>query len=336
VSVGIADIANCVPDQRLTNAELLRDFPGSDSERLVSRTGVSERRIAEEDQTALDLAERACRMLIEKGSVGVGEIDAIIFCTQTPDYVMPPNACLLHGRLNLGSSVMAFDTSLACSGYVYGLQIARGLVSAEAARTVLLVTGDTYSRLIGRRDRSTRGLFGDGAAVSVIRHQATTGTIKDIVCATSGAEGRRFWIPAGGTREPLTAAALAAEAEAPENERPRTKIQMDGFGVLSFFSSVVPKTVAELLQRNAMTTADIDLFVFHQASRLALESLQRKLAIDDRRFVIDMDTMGNLVSASIPVALERARAAGRVKAGSRILLCGFGVGLSWGAALLQY
>jgi 3-oxoacyl-[acyl-carrier-protein] synthase-3 len=328
MTIGIAGIEYRLAAGAECNADLSVDFPHTNLEQLVKRTGVLKRSIAAPGETALDLAETACRRLMQNHAAACGEIDGLIFCTQTPDHVMPPNACLLQARLGLPTSIMAFDITLACSGYIYALQIARSLVAAGAARTVLVVTGDTYSRLIDRQDRSTRALFGDGAAASLVCGGAAA-TIVDALCATDGAQGKRFWIPAGGAREP-------ANNEAGTDAARRSKIHMDGFGVLSYFTAVVPDLIARLLERNRLTIGDIDLCVFHQASRVALEALQVKLGIANDRFVLDMQDFGNLVSASLPVALVRAQQAGRIRPGARVLLCGFGVGLSWGAALLQY
>lgn len=336
MSSGIVDIDYALPDLVETNAELARDFPETDLKQLEQRTGVASRHVAAPHQTALDLADAACRKLIAKGALIPAGVDALLFCTQTPDHVMPPNACLLQSRLGLPTSIMAFDITLACSGYVYALQIARGLIACGSARTVLVVTGDTYSRLVDRSDRSTRALFGDGATASVLQADAPTGNIQDVICATDGSQGRRFWIPAGGVREPMPGLPLQSSVAGGRTKPAPDKIHMDGMGVLSFFAATVPRLVSDLLVRNSLAIDDIDLFIFHQASRLTLEALQKKMKISSDRFVIDMNDVGNLVSSSLPVALKRAQAAGRVKAGARVLLCGFGVGLSWGAALLQY
>ena len=230
---------------------------------------------------------------------------------------------------------MAFDLDLGCSGYVYGLSIAQGLMTNGASQKVLLVNGDTYSRLIHPGDRSTRCLFGDGASVSVIAPSSDERGILDIRLATAGKAYERFIVRAGGARQERDATTCVPRADRSGNLRSDDNIVMDGFGVLSFFNSALPVAVTELLTAHDRTVADVDLFVFHQASQVALESLENLLRIPHDKMLYDLAETGNLVSASIPVALQRAQERGRVKPGALVVLCGFGVGLSWGTALLR-
>ncbi len=331
----IEAIASAFPARRVTNEEWKREFPDWDFVHLEKRTGVLRRWVAGPDETALDFAEAACRKLVDQGRWPAEGPDAIVFCTETPDYAMPPNACVLHGRLGLPAEVMALDITLACSGYVYGLQLARSFIAAGTARRVLLATADTYTRYIHPRDRATRCLFGDGGAVSLIGPSPDGRGIVDVQCATSGRHYEKFIVPAGGMRTARSAGTTVETTDRSGNVRTAEHINMDGFGVLSFFNSVVPPAVRGLLARNRMRLEDVDLFVFHQASQIALDSLRKALAIPEEKMVYDLAETGNLVSASIPVALERALASGRAREGSRALLCGFGVGMSWGVALVD-
>jgi 3-oxoacyl-[acyl-carrier-protein] synthase III len=333
--IAIEAIASSFPAGRLTNDQLRSRFPEWNFDRLEKRTGVVQRPVAAEGETALDLAERACGELAARGCLRPDEIDALIFCTQSPDYIMPPNSCLLHGRLNLKPEALAFDINLACSGYIYGVQIAAGLLWSGAAKRVLLATADTYSRYIHPGDRSTRSLFGDGGAVSILSSSGQGHRIVDIQCGTSGKNYCKFIIPAGGSRLPRSADTARETTDESGNVRTQEHIRMDGMGVLSFFNATVPASVKAILARNGLSIDDVDLFVFHQASQLALESLRSALSIPADKMVIDLADTGNLVSASIPVALNRALASGRAKPGQTALLCGFGVGLSWGTALVN-
>jgi 3-oxoacyl-[acyl-carrier-protein] synthase-3 len=308
--------------------------PEWDWDRLEERTGVFSRYLAGPSETALDFAVAACTKLAAGGQLQADAIDAVVFCTQTPDFIMPPNACLLHDKLDLGPDVLAFDISLACSGYIYGLQIARDLI-AGGARSVLLATADTYSRLIHPDDRATFCLFGDGGAVSVIGPAADGTGIVDIRCGTSGKHANRFIVPAGGARVPRSAETAVVRRDRGGNLRTAEHITMDGMGVLSFFNSLVPDEVRRILVDNNLTADDVDWFIFHQASRVALQSIRRALAVPDRKVIEMLAEVGNLVSASIPVTLERAQADGRIRPGQLLLLCGFGVGLSWGTALVR-
>ncbi len=334
MNVCIEAIAYALPAKVLTNDQLRAEHPEWDMDRLEPRTGVLARHIAAEGETALDLAERACDHLAATGKLARETIDAVIFCTETPDHPMPPNACLLHHRLGLRSDVPAFDITLACSGFVYGLQIADSLIKCGVARRVLLATADTYSRLIHPGDRATRCLFGDGGAVSLIGPSPDRRGILDIRCGTSGGKGDRFMVRAGGARLPRSAATAVETTDNSGNVRTAEHIAMNGISVLSFFNTMVPREVDVILRRNRLTADDVDLFIFHQASAAALDGLQRALGLPTNKMVRDMAMIGNLVSASIPVAMQRAIEAGRLRPGQTVVLCGFGVGLSWGTALV--
>jgi 3-oxoacyl-[acyl-carrier-protein] synthase III len=333
--IAIEQIACSLPEKCLTNDELRAAFPEWDFERLEKRTGVLRRQIAADGETALDFAVRASQRLIDDGKLLPQDVDAVIFCTQTPDFVMPPNACLLHGRLGLKPGTIAFDITLACSGYIYGLQLGASLIQSGAACKVLLATSDTYTRYIHPGDRATRCLFGDGGAVTVLAESTNGSGIRDIRCGTSGTHYEKFIVKAGGMRVPRSADTSRETVDRSGNVRTPEHIQMDGLGVLSFFNATVPRCVRDILQANGLTMDDIDLFVFHQASQLALDSLTSALNIPRHKMVYDLEETGNLVSASIPVALSRALERERASRGQLALLCGFGVGLSWGAALVK-
>jgi 3-oxoacyl-[acyl-carrier-protein] synthase-3 len=319
----------------VSNDDLRREHPDWEFDRLEKRTGVFTRYIAAENETALDFAVRACDQLEAQGELRKDEIDGLIFCTQSPDYIMPPNSCILHGRLGLSAHVMALDITLACSGYIYGLQLADSLIRSGSARRVLLATADTYSRYIHPGDRATRCLFGDGGAVSIISESTKGRGISDIRCGTAGRHHEKFIIPAGAMRQPRSKDSSCAKVDRSGNVRSAEHIKMDGIGVLSFFNATVPCAVKEILAGNNLSLADVDLFVFHQASQIVLDTLRGALQIPQEKMVYDLAEVGNLVSASIPVALKRAFDAGRAQPGQLALLCGFGVGLSWGNALVE-
>lgn len=335
IRVGIEALAYALPSSVLTNEQLKQDYPDWDFERLGKRAGVFTRHIAAKDETALDFALWACEQLESDGALRKEEIDALIFCTQSPDYIMPPNSCLLHGKLGLAANVMAFDITLACSGYVYGLQLADSLIRSGSARRVLLATSDTYSRYIHPGDRATRCLFGDGGAVSLISAAQNGRGIRSIRCGTAGRHHEKFMIPAGGMRQERSAETCRITTDRSGNTRTAEHIRMDGLGVLSFFNSTVPCAVKEILAANQLQLADVDLFVFHQASQIVLDTLCTALEIPHEKMVFELADVGNLVSASIPVALKRAFDRGQARHGQLALLCGFGVGLSWGTALVD-
>jgi len=333
-NVVIGEIGVALPENVVSNDDLRAAYPDWDFDRLEVRTGVMSRHIAAPDETALDLAVAACGALKDSGALD--GIDGLLFCTETPDYPIPSNACLLHGKLELPQHVLALDINMGCSGYLYSLQVARSLIVSGAASRILLATADTYSRLINPGDRSTRVLFGDGAAVSIIT--AADNDEAGILDISLGSEGKfhdRFMVPAGGARRPLDDSTAIETADKSGNIRTPADITMEGFQVLSFFNGVIPKHVRGLLDANDLMLDDVDLFVFHQASQVALDSIARALKIPGEKLVNKLATTGNLVSASVPVALQMAREDGTAKPGALAILCGFGVGLSWGTALVR-
>ncbi|MFA5865485.1 MAG: ketoacyl-ACP synthase III [Phycisphaerae bacterium] len=331
----IKDIAYHLPETLVSNDQLRRENPSWDMNMIAEKTGVYQRYIAQEKETALDLARVACQKLFGQHKNLQTQVDGLIFCTQSPDHIMPPNSCILHKYLDLSEDVMAFDLNLACSGYIYGLGLAQGLISSGLATNVLLVTGDTYSKYIHKMDRSSRVLFGDGASASWIMRSDSEQGILDIQCSTSGKYYDKFIIPAGGCRLPKSAESAVLKFDNNGNGRSLDNIHMDGMGILAFVNSKVPKQIQSILMRNALTLDDIDLFIFHQASKMALDSLIRLLKIPPEKVVQNLAEVGNTVSTSIPMCFKFAMDSGRISQGSKILLCGFGVGLSWGTVIIQ-
>lgn len=331
----IKAIAYELPQRIVDNDELHRENPAWEMARVEARAGVLRRHIARDDETALDLSIAACEKLFAEHPQAKADVDAIVYCTQSPDHVMPPNSCLLHGKLGLSESVLAFDFTLACSGFIYGLAISRGLLLSGAAGNVLLVTADTYSKYIHPGDRGARVLFGDAAAVTWLGLSAAGDGISDIQCATSGKDGGKFMIPAGGSRLPRSEKTGQPVTDRSGNVRTPEHIHMDGLGVLSFFNSRVPGHVRGILERNQLTVADVDLFVFHQASKVVLDYIIGALKIPPEKAPCNLRDIGNTVSASIPIALKDAMDHGQASPGQTVLLCGFGVGLSWGSAILE-
>lgn len=333
-TVELVDVTYALPESELTNERLAREHPDWNLARLGRRTGVEARRIAAPDETALDLAVEAARQLFAAHPEARESIDAVLFCTQSPDYVMPPNSALLHAELELRESVFALDFTLACSGYPYGLAVARGLAAAGTASSILLVTGDTYSKYINPGDRSARVLFGDGAAVTWLIASDEPGVI-DVSAGTVGSEAAAFRVPAGGCRVPRSPETAVARTDAFGNVRSAEDLHMDGRAVLEFVRRVVPPDVRSLLSRNGLAVEDVDGFIFHQASALALDLIDTELGIRPERSYRNLARVGNTVSSSIPMALADALSEGAISRGDLVVLSGFGVGLSFGSALLR-
>jgi 3-oxoacyl-[acyl-carrier-protein] synthase-3 len=335
--IAINDIAVALPSQVQTNEELFEGVPKNQRILLARHTGIQCRHIATEEQTALDLGEEACRKLFDAHPELAEQIDTLIFCTQSADHIVPPNACILHGRLGLHTSVAAFDLPHACSAYIYAIQLARGLVAAGTATHVLLVTADTYSKFIHPLDRSTRLVFGDGAAATWLGTADSGRGVLDVLCGTAGEQFDRFLIPAGGCRQ-LLSDSLRKQEQRDSNGNVRTpaNIHMQGHEILSFVSSRIPTHIRELLDRNELGVGAVDWIVFHQASSVVLDTLTKLLAADPGKVVRHLERVGNTVSASIPMALRATLDDGLIRPGQLVLLCGFGAGLSWGSALVRW
>ena len=333
----ISQVACHFPENVLGNEELAELYSGWTAQSIEKKLGVRTRPIAGEDETSADLAVLAGQKLFERGDCSAGDIDFVIFCTQEPDYLLPPSACLIQDRLGIGQTAGAFDFNLGCSGFVYGVAMARGLVETEMADNVLLLTANTYSKLINRLDRVTRPLFGDAAAATWIRRvdsePASGPTIGPFVFGTDGSRGDLLIVPAGGRRLPCSPRTAVEHTDSNGGVRSEDQLCMNGQGIFSFAMDTVPRLVEDLLEKAGMTRNDVDLFVFHQANKFMLEALRDECGIDRERFVVDLADRGNTVSNSIPVALYDSWNAGLLKPNSRVMLVGFGVGLSWAGAM---
>jgi 3-oxoacyl-[acyl-carrier-protein] synthase-3 len=328
----LLDIAYHLPEAVVTNDTLQRQHPDWRVDQAEKKTGVFARHVAGTDETAYDLALVATRKLLAKHPELADKIDAILFCTQSPDHLMPSNAFLLHRDLDLGQNVLALDYNLACSGYVYGLMMASAFIKIGMASNVLLVTADTYSRYLDENDRSTRMLFGDGASVSWIGDAAgftgepLIGSFEDFQCASDGKGWDKFIIKSGANRQPVSQKTAADY---------RDTIEMNGLHVLNLVNDRVIRQIFALLRKHALEPTQIDQFFLHQASGLALDSLGKKLKVGDDRLFSNLPNLGNTVSSSIPILIKDYFSQASLTKGSRLFLCGFGVGYSWGSLLAR-
>lgn len=333
----IRAIAYHLPESVLTNAQLAREFEGWEEEKILAKTGIVSRHVASASECASDLGDAAARKLFDTGACMPADVDFLLFCTQSPDHFLPTTACLLQDRLGLPTSCGAIDLNQGCSGFVYGLALARGLVENELARNVLLVTADTYTKFINPRDRSTRTLFGDGAAATLVAPAAVEGDfIGPFVFGTDGRGAPHLIVPAGGARTPHTVATALERKDTSGNWRCDDNLFMNGGEVFAFTLAAVPAVIRRLLEKTGLALDDVDQFVFHQANRFMLERLRDKLEIPPEKFAIELEDTGNTVSASIPIALDRCVQRGVVRPGDRVLIVGFGVGYSWAAALIRW
>jgi 3-oxoacyl-[acyl-carrier-protein] synthase-3 len=328
-------LASYLPETVLANEALAALYPGWTPEKIVEKTGVRERRIAAPGETAGDLAYRAARKLFERGGVAPGDIDFLLFCTQAPDYILPTTACVLQERLGLPTSCGALDFNLGCSGFVYGLALAKGLIETGAANRVLLLTADTYSHYIHPADKSVRTLFGDGAAATLVEAvEADQPMIGPFVFGTDGRGAPNLIVATGGARQARSAQTSVATEDESGNVRAPDNLHMKGAEIVSFTLKAVPAAIERLLADARLGLDDIDLFVFHQASAFILEKLRKKIGIPPERFALALETCGNTVSSTIPIALES-----HLKdppGDRRAMLVGFGVGYSWAATCVRF
>ncbi|MFH0907925.1 MAG: ketoacyl-ACP synthase III [bacterium] len=325
----IRDVEYVLPERDLTNEALTGMFPDWPVEKIARMTGIRHRRISGPDEFTSDLAVRAAEKLFSKGGVGANDIDALMLCTMTPDYQFPATACLVQTRLGLPKTCNAFDLSMGCTGYIYGLGLAKGLIETGQVRNLLFITSDTLTKILRPDDKGTRTIFGDGAAATWLTgvpgdadfigpfDYGTSGSIKTMAAVAGGMRG--------------SARRLAGIPWATEDYA-----FMDGPEVLNFTIDVVPGAVTRALDRAGLRLEDIDLFVFHQANKYMMEYLRQKMGIPKERFSVQIDFSGNTVSSTIPIALTAEREAGRLKDGMRLLLVGFGVGHSWATTVVRW
>lgn len=325
MQAGIWGVGAAVPERVLTNADLEAMVDTSD-EWITTRTGIKERRIAPEGMATSDLAVQAAERALASAGVAAAELDLVIVATITPDMFFPATACLVAERLG-ARGVPAFDLSAACSGFIYGLDLASQGIKTGRYRRVLIVGAELLSRVTNFNDRSTCVLFGDGAGAAVLGPVAPEYGLLGAHLGADGAGGDKLCIPGGGSRQRLTDEAL---------ERGDQYIHMAGNEVFKFAVRIMGEAAARVLEQAGLTPADIDLLIPHQANIRIIEAAQRRLDLPPERVFVNVEKYGNTSAASIPLALAEAVEGGRVKDGDVLVLVGFGAGLTWGAAALRW
>ncbi len=336
--VQIGGVVTCVPPLEKCIDDEIDLFGGNEKQiaRLKKTIGLDRRRVVESGTTAADLCEAAAVRLFEGAGLEAESIDAMIFVTQTPDYSQPCNAAVLHGRLDLPKSCAALDVNLGCSGYVYGLWLAHMMVGAGGCERVLLLAGDTISRIVNPKDRAVAPLFGDGGSATLIRRSEVE-TNAWFSLETDGKGFDKLIVPAGGQRTPSSAETRSEVTDEGGNVRSSENLFMDGAEIFNFSIVEEPKAVREVVEYAGLDFDAVDYFVFHQANRYILSNIAKRLKIDLAKVPMQtVERYGNQSSASIPSAL--CGELGDVLRGSkpqRLLLSGFGVGLSWASVILD-
>lgn len=326
----IKAIAYYLPEKVVTNEQLVEEFPEWSVEKIAKKVGINERHIAAEDETAGDMAFRAAEKLIAENKVDKSTIDFVLLCTQSPDYFLPSTSCIIQSRLGLPTKCGAFDFNLGCSGYEYGLAVAKGFIMSGVAKNILLLTAETYNKHIHPKDKGNRTIFGDGASASLISTEGFA-KIGEFVLGSDGRGFDRLIHKTGALRhyQPMN------DYHEDENGTPFSSdhLFMDGKAIFDFTSDVVPPMIEETLQKNNLIADDVDLYVFHQANKYMINYLRKLMEIDKDKFYVFMETVGNTVSSTIPIALCEAQKEGRLH--GNIVLAGFGVGLSYGAVVIR-
>jgi 3-oxoacyl-[acyl-carrier-protein] synthase-3 len=337
MKAAIRAIEYYLPASVVTTSQLAAEFPEWSVEKIDQKTGITCRHIAAPEECASDLAVAAAEKLFASGVARPSEVDYLLLCTQSPDYFLPTTACLLQDRLKIPTQAGALDFNLGCSGYVYGLGLAQGLIESGQARQLLLITSETYSKFIHSRDKSCRTIFGDAAAATLLTAvDEPAPRIGPFVYGTDGRGAENLIVPTGGLRRPRTPESAAPQVDSSGNIRSQDNLFMEGTEIFNFTLRIVPATVDKLLALAGRLRDDIDLYVFHQANRYMLDHLRKRLRIPEEKFLVKMDHCGNTVSSTIPIVLKHAQEEGVLGPDRLVMLVGFGVGYSWGAALVRW
>lgn len=322
----IGPIAVQFPSRIETNAQLHQEFPEWDIPLIQEKTGIESRYVAAPGQTSSDLAVEAAQKLFTQHGVDPGSIDYVLLCTQTPDYVLPTTACLVQDRLGIPTTAGALDFNLGCSGFVYGLSLAEGLIQSRQAKRILLLTAETYTKLIDREDRSLRTIFGDAAAATLV-DAGDEPTLSAFHFGTDGSGADTLLVGDGGARP-------AEDAIRPRHrKRWKSRLYMDGPSLMNFTVAAVPTLIQQILERGALTMADIDYLLLHQATSKMLVQLRQTIGVEEKRLPIRLQHCGNTVSSTLPILIHDLRSTGELQKGMRSVMVGFGVGWSWAGCI---
>jgi len=325
----ICPIAIYLPEKLESNDDLQRQYPTWDMDLIFAKTGIAQRHVAEPHECASDLGVRAAQKLFAAHDIDPASIDFLLLCTQAPDYPLPTTACLMQQRLGLRTSCGALDFNLGCSGYVYGLSLADGLIRSGAAKRVLLVTAETYSKYIHPEDRSLRTIFGDAGAATLLE-SVDRPTLSAFQFGTDGSGADTLLVNRGGARR-------AEDAHQPRHrQRWKSALYMDGPSLINFTVGAIPKLVESILSAARLSMEDIELFLFHQATFKLLEQLRERMSLPEERLPIVLRDYGNTVSCTLPIVIDHMRRAGRLQSPTaHQMLVGFGVGWSWAGCVWQ-
>lgn len=329
----IKAISYYLPEKIVTNEELVKEFPEWSVEKVAKKVGVNSRHLAGENETAGDMAEKAARKLFEEYNISPNEIDFLLLCTQSPDYFLPSTSCVLQHRLGIPTSAGAFDYNLGCSGCIYGMAVAKGLISAGIAKNVLLLTAETYNKYLHPSDKSNRSIFGDGAAACLISTEGFA-EIGKFSLGTDGSGADKLIVGTGASRHKEKTGAYMEDEEG--HIRYDDYLYMNGSGIFNFTLDAVPQMINDILAKNGIEKDNIDYYIFHQANKFMLNTIRKVCVLPKDKFYINLEETGNTVSSTVLIGLKDCIDNGLIKKGDKVMVSGFGVGLSWGGTLLSF
>lgn len=329
----IKAISYYLPETVISNEDLVNEFPEWSVEKIAKKVGVDSRHVAADNETAGDMAEKAARKLISEYNISPETIDFLLFCTQSPDYFLPSTACILQDKLGIPTTAGAFDYNLGCSGCVYGLAVAKGLITAGIANNVLLITSETYNKYLHPTDKSNRSIFGDGAAACLISTDGFA-EIGEFVLGTNGSGADYLIVKTGASRQKSPSGCSVIDEEG--HTWYDDYLYMNGGAIFNFTLDTVPAMITNLLEKNGLTKEQIDYYVFHQANQFMLSTLRKICVIPKDRFYINLTNTGNTVSSTVMIGLKDCIEKGIIQKGMNVMISGFGVGLSWGGTVLSF
>jgi len=331
--VGITAMSACVPSQIFSNRDLGYLIPEEEIEKTIVNIGIEERRIAPSNVTASDLAYKAGKKLLEDNQIDPNSIDVLLFMSQTGDYRIPATSTILQHRLGLSKNTCCIDLSLGCSGYVFALSTAFAYASVQGVNRVLLLDGETFSKIVNRKDKVDWPLYGDGATATLVEKgnfEPSTFILK-----SDGSGEDAVKIPGGGMRNLITMDGLKETMREDGNIRNDLEVYMDGMEVFNFAMSVIPKSVKEIVSITNTTLDDIDWLVFHQANKFMTDFFAKRLKFNMEKVPYCIHKFGNTSSTSIPLTIV-SELKEKLRTGSKVVMCGFGAGLSWGTARIVF
>ena len=329
----IRAISYYLPQSVLTNADLVAEFPEWNVSKISHKVGVEFRHLSAPNETAGDMAEKAARKLFAEYNVNPSEIDFLLLCTQSPDYFLPSTACVLQSRLGIPSRAGAFDYNLGCSGCIYGMAVAKGLISAGIAENILLLTAETYTKYLHPSDKSNRSIFGDGAAACLISTKGFA-EIGEFVLGTDGNGANDLIVKTGASRH--KAVTGFSEEDDEGHIRFDDYLYMNGGAIFNFTLDVVPTMIQQILEKNKLRKEEIDYYVFHQANKFMLDTLRKICVLPKEKFYNSLAETGNTVSSTILIALKKYMLQRIAYEDKKLMIAGFGVGLSWGGTVLHF